>query len=220
MTPAIEPLTRAAHLDLNRLNRTFEQLHPRDILAWCVANVPNQWVQVSRFSVDDMLITDLLCRYIEPQHRVPVLFLDTLHHFPETLDLAARAAAAYSLDVRICQPLQGQTQKQFTRLYGEALWQTNLAKFHQVTQQEPQEWGLQQSGAISWIAGICRDRAADSLPQPIFQLDQQQRLQINPLANWTRRETWAYMFEYDVMYNPLHDCGYADIGDQPLSRPA
>jgi phosphoadenosine phosphosulfate reductase len=54
---------------------------------------------------------------------------------------------------------------------------------------------------------------------PIFELDTQERLKINPIANWTRKETWAYVFEHDVIYNPLHDQGYPSIGDEPITTP-
>jgi phosphoadenosine phosphosulfate reductase len=49
--------------------------------------------------------------------------------------------------------------------------------------------------------------------------DKQQRLKINPLANWTRSQSWQYVMEHQVPYNPLHDQGYASIGDEPLTTP-
>jgi phosphoadenosine phosphosulfate reductase len=54
---------------------------------------------------------------------------------------------------------------------------------------------------------------------PVFELDAKQRLKVNPLASWTRKESWTYAFKHDVIYNPLHDQGYASIGDEPITTP-
>lgn len=219
MTQFARPLLQPASLDLKRLNQKFEKLHPRDILAWCVANVPEGLVQASAFSVDDMLITDLLYRQLKPEHPVPVLFLDTLHHFPQTIELVAHARELYHLNLKVYKIKGVNSRKAFATKYGEALWDKDVAKFHQLTKVEPLQRGLKELGTIAWITGRRRDQAETRTEMPIFELDAEQRLQVNPLANWTRKETWAYVFEHDVIYNPLHDQGYSSIGDEPLTTP-
>ena len=42
---------------------------------------------------------------------------------------------------------------------------------------------------------------------------------VNPLADWTEKDLWRYIFEHDLPYNPLHDQGYASIGCEPCTRP-
>jgi phosphoadenosine phosphosulfate reductase len=219
MNQSIEPLTNPASLDLKRLNQKFEQAHPKDILVWCVVNIPTGLVQTSTFSVDDLLITDLLYRDLQPTNPIPVLFIDTLHHFPQTLDLVAKTKHLYNLNLKSYKT-PGVTMRQgFEAKYGKSLWEKNSVKFHQLTQVEPLQRGLAELGAIAWLTGNRRDQSAACANLPIFELDSHQRLKVNPLANWTRKETWAYVFEYDVTYNPLHDQGYSHIGDQPLTLP-
>jgi phosphoadenosine phosphosulfate reductase len=217
MTQSTEPLLQPAILDLKKLNQKFENAHPRDILAWCVVNVPTGLVQTSAFNVDDMLITDLLYRELKPAHPVPVLFLDTLHHFPQTLELVAAAKAIYKLNLKVYKIQDVSTRKAFAAKYGEALWDKDIDQFSQLTKIEPLQRGLAELGTIAWITGRRRDQAATRTDMPIFELDKQQRLKVNPLANWSRKETWAYVFEHDVIYNPLHDQGYASIGDEPIT---
>lgn len=219
MTHFSEPLTRPATLDLKKLNQKFEKLHPREILMWCTTNLPTGLVQTSAFNVDDLVITDLLYRDLKPAHPVPVLFLDTLHHFPQTLDLVAKAKAIYGLNLKVYKTPKLKTRKDFTAKYGEALWDKDIAKFHEITKIEPLQRGLADLGTIAWITGRRRDQAESRAEMPIFELDAEQRLKVNPLANWTRKETWAYVFEHDVIYNPLHDQGYPSIGDEPITSP-
>lgn len=219
MNQSTEPLTQPAILDLKKLNQKFEKSHPKDILAWCVVNIPTGLVQTSIFNVDDMVITDLLYRALRPFHPVPVLFVDTLHHFPETLDLVAASKEIYNLNLKLYRIPKVKSRADFATKFGAALWETDIDKFHQVTKVEPLQRGLKELGAIAWITGRRRDQAATRANIPIFELDQQQRLKVNPLANWSRKESWAYVFEHDVIYNALHDRGYPSIGDEPLTTP-
>lgn len=219
MTQSAQPVIQPESLDLKKLNQKFENLHPRDILAWCVANISQGLVQTSAFSVDDMLITDLLYRELQPENPVPVLFLDTLHHFPQTLELVAQVKELYHLNLKVYKIKGVNSRKAFAKKYGEALWEADITKFHQLTKVEPLQRGLQELGTIAWITGRRRDQAETRTEMPIFELDADHRLKVNPLANWTRKETWAYVFEHDVIYNPLHDHGYSSIGDEPLTTP-
>jgi len=219
MNQSIEPLTNPASLDLQWLNQKFEQAHPKDILAWCVVNIPTGLVQTSAFNVDDLLITDLLYRDLQPTNPIPVLFIDTLHHFPQTLDLVTKSRHIYTLNLKSYKTPGVTMRQDFAAKYGEALWQKDRAKFHQLTRVEPLQRGLAELGAIAWLTSDRRDQSDAFANLPIFELDSRQRLKVNPLANWTRKETWAYVFEYDVTYNPLHDQGHSHIGDEPLTMP-
>jgi phosphoadenosine phosphosulfate reductase len=217
MTQSIEPLTQPASLDLKKLNQKFEKAHPKDILAWCTFNIPTGLIQASAFNVDDILITDLLYRDLRPAQPVPVLFLDTLHHFPQTLELVAEATELYTLNLKVYKILGVKTREAFAKKYGVALWEKDIERFSQLTKIEPLQRGLKELGTIAWITGRRRDQAHSRSDMPIFELDAQQRMKVNPLANWTRKETWAYVFEHDVIYNPLHDQGYPSIGDEPIT---
>jgi phosphoadenosine phosphosulfate reductase len=219
MTQTPKPLTQPTTLDLRKLNQKFEKSHPKDILSWCVINMPTGLVQVSPFGVDDMLITDLLYRALKPSPRVPVLFANTLHHFQETLEVVAHAKLIYNLKLKICRIKDVSTREAFAEQYGAALWEKDTHLFTQLTHTEPLQRGLAELDAIAWITGDRRDQANDLGDMPIFELDQKQRLKVNPLAHWTRKETWAYVFEHDVIFNPLYDQGYANIGDEPLTTP-
>lgn len=220
MTTAFEPQVSVIHdFDLAELNRRFETAHPQEILSWCLNNIAHGLVQTSAFNVDDMVITDLLYRQFQPVHPVPVIFLDTLHHFPETLKLVSEAIDRYSLDLKTYKVPQIHTREAFAAQYSEALWDTDIAQFHYLTKIEPLQRGLAELHAVAWITGRRRDQAATRANLPVFEWDQQRRLKVNPLASWTRNQSWAYVMEHGVLYNPLHDRGYTSIGEEPLTTP-
>lgn len=211
-----QPLAQTLDFDLASLNRQFDRAYPKEILAWCKMNIPAGLVQASDFNIDDLVITDLLYRQIRPISPIPVLFVDTLYHFPETLDFVKQARHLYNLDLRTIKIKGINSRKAFSAKYGQTLWESDLEKFHYLTKIEPLRRELEEVKAVAWISGRQR-RDAAHLDLPIFEWDKQGRLKINPLANWSRTESWAYVYEHDMIYNPLHDRGYPKIGDEPLT---
>ncbi|WP_353932300.1 phosphoadenosine phosphosulfate reductase [Okeanomitos corallinicola TIOX110] len=208
-------MTVAAAFDLDSLNKQFDTATPTEILTWSVENIPTGLVQTSAFNVDDIIITHIL--YTILKRSVPVIFLDTLYHFPETLELVAKAKEIYNLDLKTYKTPDVDTREAFTAKYGEALWDADITKFHQVTKIEPLTRGLDELNTIAWITGRRRDQAVTRANMPVFELDNQGRLKVNPLAAWTRKQSWAYVAEHKVIYNPLHDQGYPSIGDEPIT---
>ncbi|AFZ25400.1 phosphoadenylylsulfate reductase (thioredoxin) [Cylindrospermum stagnale PCC 7417] len=215
MTVSTASRNQTANFDLEQLNQHFETATPKDILAWSIENIPTGLVQTSAFNVDDMIITHIL--YSELKHSVPVIFLNTLYHFPQTLELVAKTEEIYNLDLKTYKTPDVDTREAFTAKYGEALWDKDITQFHHVTKIEPLLRGLDELNTIAWITGRRRDQAVTRANMPVFELDGKGRLKVNPLASWTREESWVYVAEHGVIYNPLHNEGYPSIGDEPIT---
>ena len=219
MSYSVESSAQTLNVDLDELNRRFETASPQDILAWCVENIPVGFVQTSAFNVDDLVITDILYRQLKPAQPVPVIFLDTLYHFKQTLELVEKAKEIYGLNLQVYKMPDIETREAFVATYGDALWDTDIAKFHNVTKIEPLNRGLKELNTVAWITGRRRDQAVTRAEMPVFELDSLGRIKVNPLASWTREASWAYVAEHGVVYNPLHDQGYPSIGDEPITTP-
>ena len=219
MTQSTQSPIQPSNFDLDELNQRFNTAHPREILAWCVENIPTGLVQTSAFNVDDLVITDILYRDLKPATPVPVMFLDTLYHFPQTLELVAKAKDLYNLDLQVYKIPDVDSREAFAARYGEALWDRDILQFHHLTKIEPLQRGLAELNTVAWITGRRRDQAVTRAAMPIFELDKEGRLKLNPIAAWTRKESWAYVHEHNVIYNPLHDQGYPSIGDEPITTP-
>lgn len=208
-------ITKSSNFNLEELNQKYETAHPREVLAWSVENVNTGLVQTSAFNVDDIVITDIL--YRELNQKTPVIFLDTLFHFRETLELVEKVKQVYDLNLKVYKNQDVNSREAFAAKFGEALWDKDIIKFHDITKIEPLQRGLEELDTVAWLTGRRRDQAVTRANMPIFELDKKGRLKINPLATWTRKETWDYVAEYNVIYNPLHDKGYPSIGDEPIT---
>jgi phosphoadenosine phosphosulfate reductase len=212
--PSPLPLTQ---FDLERLNRRFEAAEPREILDWCVNHIPEGLVQTTAFSL--LVVTDMLYRDLRPKSPVPIIFLDTLHHFQATLDTAHKAQRYYGLDLHIYRAQGVNSREEFADRYGHKLWETDVSRFHYLTKVEPLQRALDELQVKAWITGRRRDQSPSRRHLPIFEREQSGRIKVNPLANWSRKQLWQYTFEHNVPYNPLHDQGYLSIGDEPLTTP-
>jgi phosphoadenosine phosphosulfate reductase len=217
MTQSTQSPIQLPNVDLDELNQRYNTAHPKDVIAWCVENVPTGLVQTSAFNVDDLVITDILYRDLKPTTPVPVIFLDTLYHFPQTLELVAKAVEVYKMDLKTYKIPDVESREAFAAKYGDALWDTDIQQFHHLTKIEPLQRGLAELNTVAWFTGRRRDQAVTRAEMPIFELDGNGRLKVNPIASWTRKETWAYVHEHGVIYNPLHDQGYPSIGDEPIT---
>lgn len=204
-----------ADLNLERLNEEFETATPQEIMEWAIAAFPTGLVQTSSFSL--LVTVDMLYRELQPQPPVPVLFLDTLHHFKETLETVDRARLRYNLDLHIYQAEGVDSRAAFAERYGDELWHRDVDRFHYLTKVEPLKRALEDLQVKAWITGRRRDQSKTRRRMPILEMDTDGRLKINPLANWTRKDIWTYTYKHDVPYNALHDQGYTSIGDEPLT---
>lgn len=199
MTNSTASLARAiASFDLTELNRRFELAHPRDILAWCVRNIPTGLVQASAFNIDDIIITDILYRCLKPMIPVPVLFIDTLNHSPETLEAVAQVKGEYNLALAVVPISKLQRRDSSIALDTDNIECEASKKFPNFTIAKPLEQSLKELSAIAWITGRHRQQETATENLPILERDTRGRLTVNPLANWTRTESWAYAYEQDL----------------------
>jgi len=197
--------------DLAEADLDFEDADPASIIKWAVEAVGrDRLVVATSFGPSGMVNLHLLSE-IAPE--VPVVFIDTLHHFDETLELASRATERYGLDLRVYRAAD--SREEFDRVHGERLWDRDLDAFHRLTKIEPMERALE--GVGGWITGRRRDQSRTRTAMPHVQVGD--RVKVNPLAAWTRKDVWSFIHEHDVPYNALHDRGYSSVGDAPLTTP-
>lgn len=201
--------------DLAQANRELESRHPREILAWAFRNLPDV-VVTTAWQPGGIVILDLLH---DLGLRPPVIFVDTLFQFPETLELAAKLRERWDLDLRVYKPEGLETESDFIARHGEALWDRDLDLYQEATKVEPMRRAMRETGAKAWISGRRRDQGGERSELAILERAGE-RIKVNPLATWTRKEIWGHILSNGIPYNPLHDQGYPSIGDRPLTEQA
>ena len=202
--------------ELVDLNIAFEDAHPREILAWALESSGLRKIAIaSAFQAEGTAIMHMASE-IRPD--VPVLFLETGFQFAETLAFKEQLAERLGLNVI---DLYGElTVEQQAERYGDRLFERDPERCCDLNKVRPMFEALR--GLDGWITAFRRDSSPTRAAAPFveqYELEPGRTIvKVNPVAAWTRRDTWAYLKEHDLPHNPLYDLGYASIGCAPCTR--
>ena len=143
------------------------------------------------------------------QPSIPVLFLDTVHHFAETCAYRDELTERWGLNLvtlRADEPAPG-------------LWQQDTAACCARHKVGPLFAAL--DGYEVWFTGLRRDqspsRANLAEVEPFALPGGKVLRKVSPLAGWTTREIWQYARQHDIPLLPLYDQGYTSIGCEPCT---
>jgi phosphoadenosine phosphosulfate reductase len=191
--------------------RGLDELSAEEVLADVVGRYPRLTVACS-FQKEASVIMHMVTQ-IAPG--VSFFTLDTGLHFPETYETWRALEERYDVTV---EGLRGMTLDQQRALHGDRLWESDPDKCCEIRKVVPMRDRLAQADA--WVAGLRRDQSPDRADTPKLQWDEKHGLwKANPLADWTDRDVWAYIFEHDIPYNELHDRDFESIGCEPCTTP-
>jgi phosphoadenosine phosphosulfate reductase len=160
----------------------------------------------SSFQAECVVLVHMLTRIVPD---IPVLFLDTVHHFAQTLAYRDEIARAWGLNLvtlRAAEPVPG-------------LWQQDTKACCGRHKVEPLFAAL--AGYDVWFTGLRRAQAASRAAlaeiEP-FRLGPEREIRkVSPLAAWSTREVWAYAKTHGIPLLPLYTLGYTSVGCEPCT---
>ncbi|GAB4126718.1 MAG: phosphoadenylyl-sulfate reductase [Sideroxydans sp.] len=173
-------------------------------------------VFANSLGAEDMVLTDLIAKHAPG---IGMFTLDTGRLPNETYDLMQEIRRRYTLPLMIYFPDAAQVEALVARIGINGFYDSvaNRKECCRVRKVEPLRRALQ--GADAWITGLRRDQAVTRATLTISSFDADNGLQkLNPLLEWSQQDVWAYLREYDVPYNALHDRFYPSIGCAPCTR--
>ncbi len=198
-------------------------LHPNiesEILRWCITTLPNLY-QTTAFGLTGLVTLDMLSKLNIPRPQlVDLIFLDTLHHFSETLSLVDRVRKRYPLvNLHIYKPDGVETADEFAAKYGERLWETNDQSYDWVAKVGPAQRAYRELQVNAVLTGRRRSQGGKRGDMDVIEVDEAGLIKVNPLANWTFKQVQDYIKINIVPYNELLDRGYKSIGDWHSTQP-
>jgi len=161
----------------------------------------------SSFQAECVVLVHLM-RAVRPD--IPVLFIDTVHHFAETYAYRDRLADEWRLNlvnVRAAEPAPGQ-------------WRTGTDACCARHKVGPLFEALEPYDA--WFTALRREQSpsrAQLAEVAPFRLPSGKMVRkVSPLAGWTMRDVETYAFMHEIPLLPLYDQGYTSIGCEPCTR--
>jgi phosphoadenosine phosphosulfate reductase len=147
---------------------------------------------------------------------LPVLFLDTGYHFPETYAYRDRMTAEFGLNLVNLSPklTVAEQESRFGILYESA--PDRCCGMRKV---EPLFAGLEPYDI--WFTALRRDQSPTRANLKViddFALPGGKHLRkVSPLADWTAKDVWAYLKEHGIPLLSLYEQGFTSIGCQPCT---
>jgi phosphoadenosine phosphosulfate reductase len=205
-------------LEAGELSVEFEGEEPDFVIEWAIERFAPKIAISTAFQNDGVAVLDMAYA-IDPSIRV--FSVDTGRLPEETFELIEQLRERYpGLQLELLAPNPAHLQRMIARkgpnLFRESvdnrLLCCNIRKVQPLTRH--------LAGLDAWITGLRRDQWATRTNIRKVEIDHDHGaiVKLNPLAEWTEGEVWAYIRERDLPTHPLYAKGYTSIGCAPCTR--
>ncbi len=206
----IDTAPRWTAADAHRLNNLFRGTETQEMLRAVLGEAMlGDVAVVSSFGTESAVLLHLVA---SADPGVPVLFLDTGKHFPETL--AYRDALVARLGLKDFRNLSPDAEVLAAKDANELRWSFDPDGCCEIRKVVPLEKAL--AGFDASITGRKAFQASTRTALPRFEVDGD-RLKFNPLIGWDKTAIDAYFAEHALPRHPLEAEGYPSIGCAPCT---
>ena len=165
----------------------------------------------SSFQTHSMVLLHILSRI---DKTIPVYFMHTGYHFPETLQYRDDIQSLLDLNIRT---VYSSTAKINQRdVNGKLLFASDPDYCCHLNKVAPLEPVLAEHDI--WINGV---RADQGEVRKNFGFEEKAKfgtIRFHPMLDWNNKMIYQYLNEYKIPRHPLEDKGYFSIGCEPCTR--
>ena len=201
-------------LDLQKLNEEFEKNLPQEIIAWAAKEFTPRLAMTSSFGPESGVLLHMVSK-VDPH--IPVLFLETGYHFPETLEYKEKLVRLFGLVQVIDLKADPEKKAAVVAQYEGIPYEKNPDLCCHINKVEPLDAALKNYDA--WMSGIRRHQTDFRKSIRIIEEYEGELYKISPLVHFTSRDAWWYLKEHRIPQHPLFEKGYLSIGCWPCTRP-
>lgn len=193
----------------NDLLEAYAGLEGRDLIRTVARDYKDRIALLSSFGAESAVLLHMVSE-VDPD--LPIIFLDTLKLFPETISYRDRLVREFGLrDVRVFQPNVADIENNDPV---GTLHLSNPDKCCNIRKTQPLEKAFQ--GFDVMISGRKRFHGSTRADLKFVSIDGD-RLKIEPLAGFTALDLQTYMVNHQLPSHPLKLAGYHSIGCIPLT---
>ena len=166
----------------------------------------------SSFQTHSLVMLHILSR-IKPD--IPVFFLQTGYHFPESVAFKEEVTERFGLNTI---DLFSTTPKLMQKDHeGNLLFASDPDYCCHLNKTMPMEPVLREYDI--WVNGVRADQSATRSAMKTEQAAPHNVLRFHPMLDWSSKMIYDYIKEYDLPKHPLENKGYpSSIGCEPCTR--
>lgn len=149
---------------------------------------------------------------IDPE--IPVMFINTGFHFPETIAFRDRVIEQFGMQLCDVQSMVNRIDQRDANGHFYFTSDPDTCCFMNKTQ--PLEPYLMAYDI--WINGVRADQNANRKTMKIEQSAPHEVTRFHPILDWTSKMIYDYAREHQLPQHPLEEKGYLSIGCEPCTR--
>jgi phosphoadenosine phosphosulfate reductase len=170
-----------------------------------------QLFTTSSFQSHSLVLLHILSRV---DKFIPVFFINTGYHFPETLTFRDKIAQEFELTLI---DLVSEMPKYMQRnVEGRLLFASDPDHCCDINKVYPLDAAMRSYDV--WINGVRADQSATRAAMLEEQPAAHGVLRYHPMLNWTSKMIFDYQKEFNLPKHPLENKGYISIGCEPCTR--
>jgi phosphoadenosine phosphosulfate reductase len=209
----------AGEVDVEAAASRLADSHPSEILRWGLERFGAS-LGIAFSGAEDVVLVHMASELGLP---FSVFCLDTGRLHPETYRFLDAVRKRYGVEIALMSPEAAALEAFVKRKGLFSFYDDGHEECCSVRKVAPLRRAL--AGLRGWATGqrrdqspatrsdilvVERDRTFSGIDGPLVKL--------NPLARWTSAQSWAFIREENVPYNPLHERGFVSIGCEPCTR--
>lgn len=201
---------------INYIKEDISGLEPVEALRKLAEQFPGEVVFSTSFGWEDQVITHMIFTNDLP---IKIFTLETGRIFPETYYVWNRTMEMYGKPIFAYYPNHSLVEAMVNQKGPSSFYESveNRKECCGIRKIEPLKRAL--AGNKCWVTGIRADQSANRQHMDNLEWDEVNNiLKYHPLYSWTLDDVKAYIKQYNVPYNTLHDRGFPSIGCQPCTR--
>jgi phosphoadenosine phosphosulfate reductase len=165
----------------------------------------------SSFQSHSLVLLHMLSRI---DRTIPVYFINTGYHFPETIRFRDEITRQFGLNTI---DLKSEVPKFMQRdAEGKLLFTSDPDHCCYLNKTQPMDGVLREHDV--WINGVRADQSAVRAAMKVEQPAPYGKLRFHPMLDWTAKMIWEYQKEFNLPKHPLEAQGYISIGCEPCTR--
>lgn len=164
----------------------------------------------SSFQTHSLPLLHILSR-IAPD--MPVYFIQTGFHFPETLAFRDEVSRAFGLNLRSVESDVPKVQQRNSQ--GNFYFTSDPDYCCFLNKVQPMQPLLDRYDV--WVNGVRADQNANRKSMKAVQQTPQGTLRYHPVLDWTKQEVWQYITLMKLPRHPLDAKGFISIGCEPCT---
>ncbi|NVM63399.1 phosphoadenosine phosphosulfate reductase [Mucilaginibacter sp. SG538B] len=201
---------------LQQLQGVTTGLSPVEALTKLAELFPGEVVFSTSFGWEDQVISHMIFANNLP---IKVFTLETGRLFRETYSVWAATMNRYQKPIHAYYPNNELLEEMVSKKGPNSFYESveNRKECCGIRKIEPLKRALK--GNKIWITGIRAEQSVNRHDMHDLEWDEQNQLvKFHPIFSWTLDEVKAYIKQYNIPYNSLHDKGFPSIGCMPCTR--